>query len=119
MKTFGSYQEIIAEVKHERDKCKRECYDRVYQLIRSRGTSILLMDENGRLEKHDEPYFINKTNPTLRDLKQFALECRELGGTYIAIDGGFDGVYSIRDNDYSPCIGYWGVDISIDNVLAL
>jgi hypothetical protein len=118
MKTFSSYKELIEEIKYERDKCKRESYSRDFQLIRSRGTSLLMMDKNGRLEKHDEPIF-TKANPTLKELKEIALECREHGGTYIAIDGGFDGVYSIRDDDYEPWIGEWSVDVSVENILAL
>jgi hypothetical protein len=117
MKTYGSYQEIIAEVKHERDKCKRECYSRDFQLIRSRGTSLLQMGENGRV--YDEAWFTRSSNPTLRELKEAAKSTLENGGFYVAVDGGFDGVYSIRDNEIEPFIGDWGVDISVDNVLAL
>jgi hypothetical protein len=118
MKTFSSYKELIEEIKHERDKEKRKCYSREFQLIRSRGTGILLCDANGRLDKHDEAIY-TKANPTLKELKELALECRNSGGTHLGIDGGFDGVYSIRDDDYEPFIGEWGVDISVENVLAL
>jgi predicted ATPase len=117
MKTFSSYKELIEEIKHERDKCKRESYSRDFQLIRSRGTSLLQMGENGRV--YDEAWFTRSSNPTLRELKEAAKSTLENGGFYVSIDGGFDGVYSIRDNDCEPLIGEWCVDISVENILAL
>jgi len=117
IKTYSSYREIVADIVATRDDCRRKAKDPAYQLVRSRGTSLLQMGENGRV--YDEPWFTRGSNPSLRELKEAAKSTLENGGFYVAVDGGFDGIYDIRNNDYEPCISDWGIDITCENILAL
>lgn len=117
--TYTSYKDIVDQVMRVRQNAHFKAKKMDYQLARSRGTYLLCCDANGRLDKRDEPYFTKRANPTLAELKEMAQDCLDNGGTYIGIEGGYDGVVSIRNDDYDPMIEEWGVNVSCKDILAL
>ena len=116
--TFTSLRHLIDEViRVRRDNLAIARKDYTFKFIKSRGISLLCMDENGRC--YDEPLFCRGSNPTLKELKYAAQLTLENGGHYVAIDGDFDGSDDFGFDDYDPCLQGWGVDITCKNILAL